>query len=62
MVFIYIYIALLLLNIAGIGRWFTALLLFIAVDILYKLNMTVINGGDMMARFYSFVSHLCKLL
>jgi hypothetical protein len=40
-----------LLNIAGIGRWLTALLLFLAVNMLHRLNVEFVNGGDMMLRF-----------
>jgi len=44
------YIGVLGLNIMGIGRWVTGLALFIMVDLLQKMNMSVINGGDKMAK------------
>jgi len=44
------YIVVLLLNILGIGRWVTALLLFLMVYVLQKMNMSFVNGGDIMAR------------
>jgi hypothetical protein len=39
-----------LLNIVGVGKWITALLLFIAVYLLCRLNDQLANGGDMMLR------------
>jgi hypothetical protein len=48
--FIVGYVAVIFLNIFGIGRWFTALLLFVMLDLLQKMNMSFINGGDKMAR------------
>ena len=44
------YIIVILLNILGIGRWFTALLLFLMVDFLEKMNTSFVNGGDKMVR------------
>jgi hypothetical protein len=47
---IWLYIIVILLNIFGVGRWVTAALLFIMVDVLQKLNIDIVNGGDKMAR------------
>ncbi len=44
------YIFIIFLNIFGIGRWFTGLLLFLVVDFLQKMNMSFVNGGDYMAK------------
>ena len=44
------YIGVIWLNIIGIGRWVTALALFILVDLLHKMNMSFLNGGDKMAK------------
>ena len=44
------YIIVILLNILGIGRWVTALLLFLMVDFLEKMNTSFVNGGDKMVR------------
>jgi hypothetical protein len=44
------YIIVILLNILGIGRWFTGLLLFLMVDFLEKMNTSFVNGGDKMVR------------
>jgi hypothetical protein len=49
-VLIWIYIVVLLLNMAGIGRWVTALLLFLLVDTVHKLNLGFINGGNILSR------------
>lgn len=48
------YIIVILLNILGIGRWFTALLLFLMVDFLEKMNTSFVNGGDKMVRLILF--------
>ena len=48
--FIIPYILVLLLNIAGIGRWITALLLFVMLYTLQRMNMLIVNGGGLMAR------------
>ncbi len=48
--FIIPYIAIILLNILGIGRWFTALLLFSMVYVLQQMNMYFLNGGDKLAK------------
>ena len=45
-----IYIVLIVFNIVGIGRWITALLLFLMTDLVQKMNMPIVNGGDMLAR------------
>jgi hypothetical protein len=50
LVLIWIYIIVLLLNIAGIGRWVTAILLFLLMDTVHKLNFGFVNGGDILAR------------
>jgi hypothetical protein len=44
------YIFVIFLNIFGIGRWFTGLLLFLLVDFLQKMNTSFVNGGDNMAK------------
>ena len=38
------------LNIFGIGRRVTALLIFLMIDLIQKMNMPIVNGGDMLAR------------
>lgn len=45
-----VYMVIIFLNIFGIGRWFTGLLLFLSVDFLQKMNMSFVNGGDYMAK------------
>jgi len=52
--FIFFYIGVIVLNILGIGRTFTAILLFLSVYIVQKLNKTVLNGGDIFAGFILF--------
>ena len=47
--FVACYLAVICLNILGIGRWFTALLLFVSTWVLHHLNTSFINGGDRMA-------------
>jgi hypothetical protein len=47
---IWIYIVVLFLNIAGIGKWATALLLFLLMDTVHKLNLGFINGGNILSR------------
>ncbi len=54
MKFIAAYIVVLILNILGIGRWATALLLYLMVYTLQKMNTVFINGGDVMARVALF--------
>jgi hypothetical protein len=49
-----VYIVVLLLNIAGIGRWVTAILLFLLMDTVHKLNFGFVNGGDILARLIVF--------
>ena len=44
------YFILCTLNILGIGRRGTALLLFLMVDLVQKMNMPIVNGGNMLAR------------
>ncbi|MEO6721240.1 MAG: HTTM domain-containing protein [Ferruginibacter sp.] len=48
--FIVCYMGVIILNIFGIGRWVTGLLLFVMTHILQKMNLTVLDGGDVMAR------------
>ncbi|MEO6731175.1 MAG: HTTM domain-containing protein [Ferruginibacter sp.] len=48
--FIVLYMLIIFLNILGIGRWFTALLLFLFVYVLQQMNRSFLNGGDIMAR------------
>jgi len=50
MTFIYLYIVVIILNILGVGRWITATVLFVMLDTLQKLNTSIVNGGDNMAR------------
>lgn len=52
--FIVPYIVAIVLNIMGIGRWFTALLVFAMLVVLQKMNLSFFNGGDMMARLILF--------
>ncbi|MEO6550155.1 MAG: hypothetical protein ABIN94_19285 [Ferruginibacter sp.] len=52
--FMGLYVSVIILNILGIGRWFTALLLYLLVQVLQKMNMPFINGGDLMARLVMF--------
>src|SRR5687768_13939264 len=49
-VFIILFMITLCLNLFGIGRWITALLLFFMLDILQKMNFAIVNGGHMLAR------------
>lgn len=44
------YILVILLFMGGIGRWFTAVLLFALVFLLEQMNKPVMTGGDVMAR------------
>lgn len=44
------YLFVIFLNMFGIGKWFTALLLFLMVDFLEKMNTSFVNGGDKMVR------------
>lgn len=48
--FIILYIVVIILNILGIGRWFTALVLLLMFYLLYQMNMFFTNAGDKMAR------------
>ena len=52
--FIIAYIGVIFLNIFGIGRRFTLLILFIMFYVLQKMNMSMVNGGDAMARLILF--------
>ncbi len=52
--FIIPYIAVILLNLIGIGRHFTAGLLFIMLYVLKNMNTTIQNGGDVLARLIVF--------
>ena len=52
--FIFPYIGIIILNILGIGRTFTAVLLFVMVYLLHNINTTIINGGDIFARLILF--------
>lgn len=54
MKFIAAYMGVLILNILGIGRWITALVLYLMVYILQQMNTVFINGGDVMARLILF--------
>ena len=45
-----LYIVVIFLNILGIGRWFTALVLLVMFYLLYQMNMFFTNAGDKMAR------------
>ncbi len=48
------YIAVIFLNMAGTGRWFTALLLFALQCALQKMNSSFVNGGDALAKLILF--------
>ena len=52
--FIILYAIVIILNLLGIGRWGTALLLFFMLDVIQKLNFGIVNGGHMMARLVLF--------
>lgn len=52
--FITAYIAVIFLNMAGVGRWFTALLLFAMQYALQKMNSSFVNGGDALAKLILF--------
>jgi len=52
--FITAYIIVLFANLLGIGRNFSALLLFIILYLLQKMNMSIVNGGDAFARIILF--------
>lgn len=52
--FIFIYMGVIVLSIMGIGRRFTAVLLFIAVYLHQNINTTVLNGGDAFVRLILF--------
>ena len=52
--FIGAYVASILLFIAGIGRWLTAIIVFTMINIVQNMNMSIVNGGDMMARLIVF--------
>lgn len=52
--FVIPYIAILILNLLGIGRCLTAGLVFLFVFILHKINSTIINGGDVAVQFLLF--------
>jgi hypothetical protein len=45
---IYGYIIVILLNILGVGKWLTGLLLFLMVDFFQNMNLAFVNGGDRM--------------
>ena len=47
--FILGYVVVIFMSILGIGKWFTAMLLFGMFMVLQKMNMTMLNGGDKMA-------------
>ncbi len=49
-----VYILAILFFIFGIGKRFTAFIIFILILVLQKLNNTTINGGDKMARLLMF--------
>lgn len=51
---IFPYLLIISLNILGIGRWFTALLLFGMVHVLQLMNGPFSTGGDIMARLILF--------
>lgn len=48
------YVVVIFLNIAGIGKWLTAIFLFMLHYVLQQMNPTVLNGGDIMARLILF--------
>ena len=48
--FISLYLVVILMNILGVGRWFTALALLMLFYLLYQMNMFFTNAGDKMAR------------
>ena len=48
--FIIAYLLIIALNIAGIGRWITAIFLFLMVYVLQQMNFAILNGGDIMVR------------
>jgi hypothetical protein len=52
--FIVAYIGVIFLNILGIGRQFTLLILLVMFYVLQKMNMSMVNGGDAMARLILF--------
>lgn len=52
--FIAVYIVVIFFNIAGIGRWFTALILFSMQLTLQKMNSSFVNGGDALAKLLLF--------
>ena len=47
--FILSYVVIIFMSILGIGKWFTAAVLFGMFAVLQKMNMTMLNGGDKMA-------------
>jgi len=51
---IYAFVILCILNLLGIGKWCTALLLFLITDLFQKINEPCVNGGDKMARLVLF--------
>lgn len=58
--FIVSYILVICLNIFGIGRWFTALLLFLMVYVLQQMNAITGNGGDIMVRLVLLYLIFCN--
>jgi hypothetical protein len=50
MILVIVYLVVIFMNILGIGRWVTALLFFVIIDLFEKLNTAMVNGGDKMAR------------
>lgn len=52
--FILVYLVVIFLNIFGIGRWKTGLLLFVMTYVLQEMNVSLINTGDRMARMILF--------
>jgi hypothetical protein len=54
LILLIVYLLLIFLNIFGIGKWITALLLFICYDILQRENLYFFSGGERMARLILF--------
>lgn len=52
--FIIVYIVVIFLNITGIGRSFSALLLFAMLYTLQKMNLSNVNGGDVFVKLILF--------
>jgi len=52
--FIFFYSVIIVFNMLGIGRRVTAVLLFINLYLLQKMNWSIFNGGDLMARLIVF--------